>query len=595
MNLKSIRWKLSLTYAGIALVTALAMGAVLLLTLRSYYGGQEQAYLEKNARAVNLAIAPLLTSEKPPEELGMHIKLLSFLSQIRVRLLDAQGRLVVDSGTPGQDSPIMVSAIARPASFDPQAEDGAGNAIELAKPSSIDPGTGEAADSSIQQVRPALPTLPNQVFIEKQDGGQFLFSLGLRQSDPAEADKQVAALPSAGPTDKLRFFYRQTDKPLDTIGGLVGMESGSSVSSSRTLVAVIPASGTMYGFDLQAGPAISEARSSQVALQKIVSEDGKVLGTLIVSDGPAIGSEIVSGVARGGIVAALAAVVIAAALGWLVSRHMSAPLTELTGSARRMSTGDLGARARVTSTDEFGGLATAFNDMAGRVQEIVASLRGFASDAAHELQTPLTALNTNLELAARENPDSRYVAQAREQFLRLELLAANLLDLSRIENAEPGATFEPVDLAGLLRKVGERCASEAEQARQMFYLEVPDGPIVVSGRADQLQRAIANLIENAIKFTPAGGLIEAGVAEADGRVSLWVEDNGIGIPPEDHANLFQRFHRGHNASELPGSGLGLAIVQAIAEKHCGRVRYESLTKGSKFWLELPAEKTERKQ
>jgi signal transduction histidine kinase len=573
MNLKSIRWKLSLTYAGIALVTALAMGAVLLLTLRGYYSSQEHFYLEKNARSVSLAIAPLLLSENPPEELGMHIKLLSFLSQIRVQLMDTEGRMVVDSGSPGQDSPLMVSALSESvrAQVDPRLSGDQSNSVPAGQ---------------------AMPAIQDQVFIAKEPEGQYLFSLGISKSEPADVEKTTIDLPSPASREKLQFFYRQTNDVLgsDSIE-VAALEKQDGETSGRTLVAVIPASGTMYGFDLQPNSVSDDERSIQIVRQIIMSPEGKPLGTLTVSDGPAIGSEIIAGVARGGVVAALAAVGIAAAAGWWVSRRMSAPLTELTGSARQMSTGDLSVRASVTSKDEFGNLATAFNDMADRVQEIVGSLRSFASDAAHELQTPLTALNTNLELAAQENPESSYLSQARQQFRRLETLAANLLDLSRIESGDsieaPGAPMETVDIRSLLQSIGERYASEAEQARKMFYLEVPDQAILVAGHPDRLRRAITNLLDNALKFTPPGGMIEAGLMQEDGLVKIWVEDNGIGVPAEDQPRLFQRFHRGQNVSVFPGSGLGLAIVQAIVEKHCGLVRYEALTRGSKFWIELP--------
>jgi signal transduction histidine kinase len=570
MNLKSIRWKLPLTYAGIALITALAMGTVLLVTLRGYYDIQERAYLDRNASAVSIAIAPFLQSEKPPEELGTQIKLLAFLSQIRVQLLEANGKLLVDSGTPGTGRPIMVSSVSI-------SNPGAAESEQLIGPA--------AARTSIVQTihNNAQPTvgkgMPDQTF----------FSLFIGNSDSVMLQKQVIQLPSPSLPGKLQFFYTGSDTAAGPISFSNTLPSGETNSiPERRLIAVIPASGTMFGFELQPGATSGLQRSTQVIQHAILSQDGKTLGNLTLSDGPAIGNEIMAGVARGGALAALVAVLIAAGMGWWISRLMSAPLIELTESTRRMAAGDLSSRAVIASSDEFGNLAKSFNDMADQVEEIVGSLRCFASDAAHELQTPLTALHTNLELAMQDQPDSQYLSQAWQQFHRLETLSTDLLDLSRIESSDPGHPFEPVDIVNLFQGISERYASEAEQARLTFNLDLPEKQLIVSGHPDQLQRAISNLLDNAIKFTPPGGKIGAGIAQEGNLITVWVEDNGIGIPTDDQPYLFQRFHRAHNVANYPGSGLGLAILQAIIQKHGGQIRFDSLAQGTKFWFQLPA-------
>jgi signal transduction histidine kinase len=348
---------------------------------------------------------------------------------------------------------------------------------------------------------------------------------------------------------------------------------------------------SMYGLVDNAGaPA---RRSSQIAVQPIIDRHGNLLGKVILSDGPAYGDEILNNVMNGWIVAGLASVLLAALAGWAVSTRIATPLTELTAITARMSRGDLSARANVHSQDEIGTLGRSFNEMAERVEETVGTLRSFVADAAHELHTPLTALQANLELARGEKNASartRYLSRAQEQGQRLEALVQSLLDLSRIEAAEAKATFAPVDMIRLVREVGEQFASRAEQANRLFTMKVPKERVRLQGNETQLRQVAVNLLENALKFTPAGGWIALDLEHSFGQVSLTVSDSGIGIPPEDLPHLFERFHRGRNASEYPGNGLGLAIVKAIVAAHQGNVTAQSHPmQGTSISIALPVQ------
>jgi two-component system sensor histidine kinase MprB len=130
-------------------------------------------------------------------------------------------------------------------------------------------------------------------------------------------------------------------------------------------------------------------------------------------------------------------------------------------------------------------------------------------------------------------------------------------------------------------------ASRADQADVDLRLELSEVPLPVMGYPDKLETAIGNLVDNALKFTPAGGSVVLGSATGGGRARLWVSDTGIGIPPDDVPDLFQRFRRGRNVSAYPGSGLGLAIVRATMDLHGGTVHVESSDHGSRFELRLP--------
>jgi len=297
------------------------------------------------------------------------------------------------------------------------------------------------------------------------------------------------------------------------------------------------------------------------------------------------------------------AVALAVGAGFVISRRLSSPLLALTQATRRMAEGDLSARADVRQQDEFGLLANAFNEMVLRMDETIRSLRRFAADAAHELKTPLTALRTNLELAAfapdavtQGEPDSRaYLTQAWEQVKRLEGLTNDLLDLSRLESGGNGDDYQSVDLAGLLRETCEPYASQAEQAGIDFQIELPAGACRVCGYPEELRRGVSNLLENAIKFTQTGarldadrqGWVKVTLRAESVQAVIEVQDTGIGIPIEDQPFLFNRFHRGRNTAGYPGSGLGLTIVRAIVDRHAGELEIQSSEQGTCAIVRLP--------
>jgi signal transduction histidine kinase len=355
-------------------------------------------------------------------------------------------------------------------------------------------------------------------------------------------------------------------------------------------VSFIPAARTPYGFDLNAEIPPDGTRSDQVVSQPFYDSEGRLLGYAELSQGPAYGREILASVVWGWGIASGVAVALAAATGWLISRRLSAPLLALTHATARMAEGELSTRAATTGADELGQLAYSFNYMADRVEETITTLRRFVADAAHELHTPLTALRTNLELAGetKQTDQQGFINRAHEQVERLENLTRDLLDLSRFEARTVEMELVPLDLTVLMQEIGEIYASQAEQVGLSFSLQLPNESMTILGSESQLRRAIGNLLDNALKFTPEGGAISLGLRRPPGtaQFELWVEDTGIGIPPDDLPQLFSRFHRGGNAAAYPGSGLGLAIVKVIVEAHGGQVMAENTNQGARFTVQL---------
>ncbi len=541
---QSIRWRLPFSYAAIALLTALSLGGVLLAVLGDYYAQREVDYLTRNVQTVSDTMTEFLSQDDVlSETLQAQAESFSFLFQSRVRLLDADRQALADSG------PLDTFNI--------------GIALSPREPVSNIIVIKTVEEEPVFQPR----LLPDE-------------SLAITVTAiPSRSRLPLPPLP--GTADDGPVFY--------TVAG------------------------TLQGFDLSADTTlVSDRRSGSRVLQSVHDAEGNLLGYVELSEGPAYGREIVDRVAQGWAVAGIVSVIVAATAGWLISRNLNAPLLDLTNATTRMAGGDLSARASVSpwsdnrwleslkarnpitrfgkkfarqsKQNEFELLARSFNRMADQVEETVVTLRRFVSDAAHEIHTPLTALRTNLELA----PDDEFVQRAQVQVERLEMLTQGLLDLSRIEAGEQAA-HAPFELVPLVQETSELYASRAEQAGLTFELGLPDTPITIQGDEAQLRRALGNLLDNGVKFTPQGGTVNVtlGLEEANRWVTLSVEDSGIGIPTDDLPHLFNRFHRGRNAAAYPGSGLGLAIVKAIVEGHGGQVTVENTAPGTRFTLRLP--------
>lgn len=270
----------------------------------------------------------------------------------------------------------------------------------------------------------------------------------------------------------------------------------------------------------------------------------------------------------------LLAAAIGALLATLLTRRALRPLARLSSGARAIEqTSDHARRLPPpASQDEVGELAATLNAMLASLERASEAERRFVGDASHELRTPLTALRGNIAYARRHGAEAEVLADIDHDVTRMSQLLDDLLALAR-EDAGAPAGEEELDLAELAR------AAAVEDPR----IEVDASPVLVRGERAALERALANLVENARKHGPGQGAIRIAARHDGERALLSVSDAGQGLAPGPAARAFERFWRGSSA-ETPGSGLGLAIVRAIAERHGGRVSVE----GSRFTLDLPA-------
>jgi two-component system, OmpR family, sensor histidine kinase MprB len=285
-------------------------------------------------------------------------------------------------------------------------------------------------------------------------------------------------------------------------------------------------------------------------------------------------------------------IALAALLGRIVAGAAVAPIRHLTEAAEHVTvTRDLSRRIEPGSQDELGRLAGSFNAMLDALEQSMRALdssvhaqRQLVADASHELRTPVTSLRTNIEILQQRGEDmsaperERLLADVVEQTEDLTLLMNDLIELARGE--EPRADSEELRLDVLVREVAERARRHGGGARLELELE----PTLIACVPARIERAAANLLDNAVKHSPDGTAIE--VVLKDGE--LTVRDHGPGISADDLPYVFDRFYRGAEARGRPGSGLGLAIVRQVAHQHGGSIAAEPAPGGGTLMrLRLP--------
>jgi signal transduction histidine kinase len=390
----------------------------------------------------------------------------------------------------------------------------------------------------------------------------------------------------------------------------ITIRAGTPTVGTDSRISVVPAPNGVFVIRLTASPKRGQAQDSLVAPPTLIPREVTPLSPWVIEvtlSNPytfrASTLTAVTGLFLGvGLIAFLVSVIVAS----LLARRFTTPLRRLTTAARDLERGELGSRVptrlAVTGAIEISELSRQFNAMADRLEESVGIIRrdrdrsrDFLADVSHELRTPITALRMSNELlseAAGDDPDTRaeFLESTRQQLERLDWLAQNLLELSKLDSGLVLLDLRPDDLRAAVESAVEQAQASAARRGLRLSLSLPPNPIRVRHDPQRIGQVVTNLVGNAVKFTPRGGSVAVELAADAEGAQIVVRDTGVGIEGSELNRIFDRFYRGTLAHEAraSGSGLGLAIVKSIVDLHSGRITVDSrLGSGTTFTVILP--------
>jgi signal transduction histidine kinase len=285
-------------------------------------------------------------------------------------------------------------------------------------------------------------------------------------------------------------------------------------------------------------------------------------------------------------------VFVTAFMGWLITRRALSGVSELVRTAKAISNGAFDSRVPMKGNrDELDELAATFNSMLERIQMLIRGMKEVTDSIAHDLRSPVTRMRGLAEVTLTAGgPADEYEAMAGsivEECDRLLGMINVILEISAAESGIVPLHIQKVDIAEVARDACELFQPAAEDKRITITVEAP-GPAYVDGDLQKLQRVLANLLDNAVKYTETGGQIGVSVTKDDRQVTVVMRDTGIGIAESDLSHIFERFYRADKSRSKPGSGLGLTLAKAFVSAHDGRITVTSrLGEGSTFVVNVP--------
>ena len=359
---------------------------------------------------------------------------------------------------------------------------------------------------------------------------------------------------------------------------------------------------------LQAPPQVGQTRETIIIMERfsVPSARAPFIIEVTLSDPYTFRARAVANVTGLLLVIAIIAFGVAIVVASVMTQRFTAPLRRLTEASRGLAEGDLSRRVPGShlgaGSAELAELALQFNAMAGRLEESVEIIRrdrdrsrDFLADVSHELRTPLAALRMFNELLRADREidaatQTEFMESSAQQIDRLDWLAQNLLDLSKLDSGLVLLDLRPDDLRSTVETVIEQAEAAAERRHVTLSALFPDAPLRILHDPLRIGQVVSNLVGNAIKFTPAGGEVTVTVCAHRDGARILVSDTGVGIDAAELPHVFDRFYRGSSANEArgSGSGLGLAIVRSIVDMHAGVVAVESRPgTGTTFTVSLP--------
>lgn len=294
--------------------------------------------------------------------------------------------------------------------------------------------------------------------------------------------------------------------------------------------------------------------------------------------------------------AAIGLFLIAALIVFFFARQITRPLAAMANAAGQMARGDFNARAPEEGSREIIELSSSFNQMGAQLSTLEQSRRDFVANVSHELRSPITSIQGFAQgmldgtIPQQEHP--QYLQVVVDETHRLSKLIANLLNLSRMESDETSLAYSDFDLNEMARRVLISRMTQLEEKQLDVAVNFEEDSCFVHADSDQIQQVLINLLDNAIKFTPANGLITLNSKTNGNIVTFRVKDTGIGILPDDQLHIFDRFYKADKAHTVgKGTGLGLSICRRIMEKHGQQIKLISGEGGAEFEITLEKGKT----
>ncbi len=382
--------------------------------------------------------------------------------------------------------------------------------------------------------------------------------------------------------------------------GTTGTRMGMMETSEERLL-LLDADGQLLA-DSTAEDAVPRLSASDLDKGVKIVVGRQHVGTLIVASGlgtltpdqTAFLEQVNSLMLLAAVVAGLAVLVV----GSFQARRIVAPVQALVEAAGRVAGGDLSQRVPVTSQDELGEMASAFNTMASKLERQQALRHRAMADVAHELRTPLSVLQIELESIedGLTDPTPEVVGGLQTSVAHLRHLVEDLRTLSLADAGELQLNVAALEMGALVRDVVNRVQGAARAKDVTLDARLPDAPLMVSGDDQRLAQVLLNLLSNALQHTPSGGQVTVNVRQVEsarqveGEVHVAVRDSGLGIPAKDLPHIFDRLYRADRARsrDTGGSGLGLSITRSLVEAHGGRIWAHSVEgEGSVFTFALP--------
>ncbi len=558
--LHSIRWRLILSYTALTLLTILLIGVVALSFASRYMDVREHESLWINAQAVARMARPHLVRPDQKARLQQLALSAGFLTNTELKILSVDRRVLAFS----------------------------------------------------QQGPSHYDTVPNMMTLLSE-----VSPAGVASSDGG-AIRQIFVFHGPGQPRGILWGDIDQDNTVTRHSAILSLERRPGYWGSR-LIFVSPEDSTSSETDSASqeswqhdnagfrrlwrtfsgsSPASAEEASEGPQVTLPVYHEQQIVGYIQMTNRHPLSTEPLLAIRFALLIAGLGAVLVAVILGFVMSRTLTAPLMALESATQQMEKGDLTVRAPET-VGEVGNVSRRFNSMAARLQlsfaELAAerdALRRFIADASHELRTPLTALRQFVEILqgqAGSEPDTRseFLGESQRQLERLQWITGHLLDLSRLEGGVAALDIARHDLTGLLEEAMAPFRSTAAAKQIELRLSLSEELDTIWCDRASLGMALANLLDNALKFTPSGGVVELAATVDENTTVLSVSDNGPGIQPAEQELIFERFYRGETSEPLPGAGLGLAIAKSAVEAHGGAVSVENRD-GAIFAIEIPS-------